>query len=670
MVTSFLMKRVSVIFFLFFFIFTSCSHKKELIVEKVDISPEIKSSYNKLEESYNYGEYDSYLIDSDEFLKKTKDFSKFYYDVVLKRAKIYIEKKDFIKSKLELNKILKTKKYFNITNQAYLYYAFCEYKLNRTSDALRFLKYFDIDSSGLSKNNKKDYYLLKANMHKEREEFLNSMSSFIKAYEYIKSIENKSYVNSNIFYGINKLEINELSELLNLSRGKKIESLILYLYSERLFKEGNFQKSLDMFSYLIKLFPDSEFCNLASSYINKINNFKKVEPFNIGVVLPLTGRMAPYGIKSLNGIQLAINMFNSYDSKLKDNNIKIYLVDSKGDPNLAMLGFNKLLEEHNVSAIIGDLSNDSAVILSEKCENMKVTNFTLSNNNRLEEKNFNYLFNVTVGYKDQIDKLLWYAMDELSIKNFGILYPEDKYGKDLSSYFWNKVIEKGGKITSVQNYELGENDFKEEISKMFGLNSNRLRKEELEKMTEALKEKHKENYNPYKHEVKLSPVKSFDAIFIPDDAKVFSKIAPYFSYYDVENIIPLGPNTWNSNKLIKRGGKLVEGAIFVDAMSKKSLNENTKEFYAKFLDVFERYPGLIEAQAYDATNIIISSILSLKDDLGIQGINRENLNKKIYEIGEFKGATGNLKINRDGTTKKTLVILSVQRGRIIEIKNN
>ncbi|MCX6112878.1 MAG: ABC transporter substrate-binding protein, partial [Proteobacteria bacterium] len=159
-------------------------------------------------------------------------------------------------------------------------------------------------------------------------------------------------------------------------------------------------------------------------------------------------------------------------------------------------------------------------------------------------------------------------------------------------------------------------------------------------------------------EVSLPPILSFDAIFIPDDAKTAAQIAPYLPYYDARDVVLLGPNTWNSPQLVSRGGENVEGALFVDGFSGNPKFEEGKTFIRNFKNVFNSVPGVLEAQAYDGANILINTIKKGSET-------RDSLKNSISGSGTFIGATGKISFSNDGETEKELFVLGVERGKIV-----
>jgi len=153
-----------------------------------------------------------------------------------------------------------------------------------------------------------------------------------------------------------------------------------------------------------------------------------------------------------------------------------------------------------------------------------------------------------------------------------------------------------------------------------------------------------------------------DALFIPDYYETVGLIAPYMEYYNIKDVLLLGSNGWNSDKLIELGGKNVEGAVFVDGFFPGSKRPGTMDFVRRFTDVYGRTPGVLEAQAYDAAMMLI---YAMKGDGS--HVDRGALKNRLERLRGFSGAGGAITFDRRGEAIKKLFVLTVRNGRIIEV---
>ena len=106
--------------------------------------------------------------------------------------------------------------------------------------------------------------------------------------------------------------------------------------------------------------------------------------------------------------------------------------------------------------------------------------------------------------------------------------------------------------------------------------------------------------------------------------------------------------------------RYLEGAYFVDGFFSGSKNGVTRDFVARYREVFGQEPGIIEAQAYDAALMLIDTLK--KGDL-----RRRRVKEELTALSEFDGVTGVISFNKDGDVEKDIFLLAVQGGRIVEM---
>ena len=81
------------------------------------------------------------------------------------------------------------------------------------------------------------------------------------------------------------------------------------------------------------------------------------EAVSIGIVYPITGRLAPVGMEMGSGFELALEEINS--SQLGDTKLKVITEDSQGNPEGAVAAFNKLIHQDGMSIILGPATSSA-----------------------------------------------------------------------------------------------------------------------------------------------------------------------------------------------------------------------------------------------------------------------------------------------------------------------
>jgi branched-chain amino acid transport system substrate-binding protein len=99
-------------------------------------------------------------------------------------------------------------------------------------------------------------------------------------------------------------------------------------------------------------------CNTGNNN-SETNNSGSTEVIKIGVILPLTGDLASYGVDAKRGIELA------YLSLGRDTlKYKLIFENSKGQPSEAVKVINKLIEIDGVEFIIGDVLSNTSLAMA------------------------------------------------------------------------------------------------------------------------------------------------------------------------------------------------------------------------------------------------------------------------------------------------------------------
>jgi ABC-type branched-subunit amino acid transport system substrate-binding protein len=306
-----------------------------------------------------------------------------------------------------------------------------------------------------------------------------------------------------------------------------------------------------------------------------------------------------------------------------------------------------LANEDRVMAIAGPLTGNAAAAAAQRAQQERVPLLALSQRDGLVETG-GYVFRHSLTARQQIEALLRFAMDTRGLRTFSVLAPENRLGSELSDLFVQEVQKRGGRIVGVQRYAESATDFRRQIKLLKGEDPDAPDIEE----PPASKEKG----------VKKEPVPPpFDALFIPDDAKRVGLIAPQLVFYGIDRVQLLGTNSWNAPDLVQIGGRFVDGAVFVDGFFRDSKNPLVRKFVESCTARFQEEPSILEAQGYDAAGIL----LSVLDRDEVQS--REGLRIALSQLHHYSGVTGTSNFTQTRDADKSLYLLKVQNGTIVQV---
>jgi ABC-type branched-subunit amino acid transport system substrate-binding protein/predicted negative regulator of RcsB-dependent stress response len=435
--------------------------------------------------------------------------------------------------------------------------------------------------------------------------------------------------------------------------------------------EEKYEEALAVLSEFIEKFPAHENVEQAKNLIADIHQKSIYSRYTIGCLLPLSGPYKLYGNRVLNGIELALNRFSQ---KNPNPSIKIIVKDTESDPVRTARAVRELFDE-NVAAVIGPVFMAEPAALEAQDKGLPIITLTQKDNiTSMGDWVFRNFFTPIA----QVRTLVSYAVEELKLNRFAILYPDENYGRTFMNLFWDEVIACGGKVVGVESFNSTHTDFSDPIKKLAGLYYN---VPEHLNITDTLVGDEENDdvdigndkdtslayayeYDKNTEEEKPEAIVDFDAIFIPEAPKKAGLIVPQLAFYDVTDIYLLGTNLWHSPKLIEMARQYVQDAILTEGFFAESASEEVFDFVQVFYKTFGRKPEFIEAVAYDTAMILFQMIS--RPDIRF----RSSLKNNLKNLTDYQGVTGLTSFDENGEVRRKLYLLQIKGSRFVELKHN
>jgi branched-chain amino acid transport system substrate-binding protein len=427
----------------------------------------------------------------------------------------------------------------------------------------------------------------------------------------------------------------------------------LFRLAELELANNNLDESKRYYRSVIELLPESEIAVSSQKVLSDMEATVRVSSQTIGVVLPLTGKSAAVGQKVLRGLQLGLGTHQGFSK------FRLAIVDSEGRSDLARLGVEKLVKEDNVIAIVGGVLSKTVGTELAIASEYNIPFIYLSQKQGLNEIHPSAVRNALTA-EMQVRHLVRTAMTEMDMTEFAILYPNDPYGVEYANIFWDEVLAQGGQIVAAQTYDPKETDFRPVVQRLVGTYFIEARKDEYNQKLRAFKQNLKtknarENVNT---DDLLSPIQNFDAIFIPDQARVISQINAFLNYSRVKDTKILSTNILNTPGSAKRLSQLNYPIYFADSFISEGPSQSASDFVREYVSYFNEYPAQFEIAAYDSGLILRQLVL--------QGVNsREDLGRQLLKLKKFDGSFGPLSTTSNKELFRPLMTLTVQKGETV-----
>lgn len=438
-----------------------------------------------------------------------------------------------------------------------------------------------------------------------------------------------------------QLTSDDLHQLANWYMAVPQGAPLLLRLAQHYSEAGDIMGELNALQQLASTYPDHPDLPALVTRLAALQSALTTDTSTIGILLPLSGEGKVAGQRVLWGIELALDQLRAEQPGL---DIKLQIHDTQGDSAIATSALRSLVTEDHVIAVIGPLFSQVATDLAPLTEELSVPVISPYARNSAFPFLSSYAFRNSLTDADQARFLADYAVRNLNLTRFAVLYPDEPYGESLKDTFIEHVINLEGTVVVVSAYPPDDQNFGQAIKRLGGIDDESLGDLLAGSGARAA----------------LADTKPYEAIFLPGYFDRVGLIAPELAFYNITNVQLLGTDGWNSEELIMIGEHFVEDAIFVDGFFTDASVPSVETFVEQFISRYEERPTLIAAQGYDTLHMLVQLLQS--------GTNsRFALRDRLLQLRDFPGVTGLTSLDQDGNAVKIPYLLTVKNGQIIQL---
>lgn len=202
---------------------------------------------------------------------------------------------------------------------------------------------------------------------------------------------------------------------------------------------------------------------LAAPFVSRLARAQ--DPVNVGVIVPLSGANAQFGINSRNGIQLVADEINAAGgiASLGGAPINLVIADSTSTPSTAASVAQRMISQNQVVAVLGAFASSLTIAISEITERRQLPLLTMSFSDIITGRGFKSVFQVvnkgsTLGaaqfdYTREIAERLGEPADKIAI-----MYEDTAYGTSQAEGLRTAANASGVEIVMDAAYPLGITD--------------------------------------------------------------------------------------------------------------------------------------------------------------------------------------------------------------------
>lgn len=328
----------------------------------------------------------------------------------------------------------------------------------------------------------------------------------------------------------------------------------------------------------------------------------------IGVLLPLTGENASYGVACRKGMGLAIKEYNVK----KKSKAVLFIEDTKADPKTAVSAINKLIALNNPKIVVGDMFSNTTLAVASIAQNNGVVLITPTAALETIPATGDHIFTIYPTSKYEGQFVASFAINK-GYRRFGIFKQQVQVAEEIGDAFADKIKELKGGVIFSQVVPSGAKDYRNVVAKF--------------------------------KDAKI------DAIFVSayrDEAGSIIKQARELGY---QNVFFSQSSLYDENTINLFGaavnGVMFSAPYFNDQTESKKLSEFRKDFEKNF----GIKPNIWAAYGYDVVKIALFAI-EKSEKL------RKSLHTSLSEV-RYDGITGLMSFFPNRTVNKEMQMFRI-----------
>lgn len=338
----------------------------------------------------------------------------------------------------------------------------------------------------------------------------------------------------------------------------------------------------------------------------------------IGGLAPLTGNVSVYGIATNNGIKMAVDAANKAGGIL-GKQIQYISYDEKGDATEAVNAYNKLVQNDQVVALVGDVTSTPTLAVAQAAVKDNLPMISATATAAGVTTTGPNVFRACVTDPFQGELMASYSAKKLGAKTAAILYNmADDYSLGVAEAYKKAATDAGINIVAEEKYQTNDVDFKSQLT--------------------SIKSK-----NP---DILFIPVYYQDVALIAVQAKQLGITAKM-----------MGVDGWDGvlDKIDKSNVSALNDTFYCSQYTAESTDQKVQDFIKTYKSTYNAEPNMFAVLGYDAMNMMIEAIKAA-------GSTDSNAITKAMSGLKFKGLTGEITFDANRNPVKTCAIITIKDG--------
>jgi branched-chain amino acid transport system substrate-binding protein len=342
----------------------------------------------------------------------------------------------------------------------------------------------------------------------------------------------------------------------------------------------------------------------------------------IGMLAPLTGSGASFGISQRDGVQLALDEINSRGG-IDGRQLQLIEEDTRTEPPVAVTAANKLISQDQVPVLIGSAASLDVPAYMDLLEKAHIPQIVpVAVLPQITEGNAKWTFRSAMNDKIAAIKMAEFVVNDLHAKQVALLIEDSAFGS-TGLAFGDRLSELGVKPVTIEKFKRGDLDMSAQLIKI-----------------KSLGVTHIQFWGYYAD---------------------FAQVAKQMKDLGVQAQL-MGNQAPVTDKTIELGGPAVEGALDICLFVPTSDDPKIKTFTEKFRAKYGHLPDTWAAQSYDGMYI-------LAEALKRGGTDPQKIRDALAATKDYDGITGTISFNSNGDAEfRGTSVVVVREGRFVPYK--
>lgn len=193
------------------------------------------------------------------------------------------------------------------------------------------------------------------------------------------------------------------------------------------------------------------------------------QPYVIGAVLSLSGPVAPNGVPTKDGIEVAVAEINARGG-VSGRPLQVLFEDDQSKPDQAVILANKLISQNGVRVLLGASFGSTANAIASVVEKHRVIQLSPTAWTKQEFRLLPYTFYFLADFESVVDRMLTYMTNDLRAKRIGMLRLSREYGQIGSESFQKLKAKYGVEVVREERGNDGDTDFTPQLTNIRAAN--------------------------------------------------------------------------------------------------------------------------------------------------------------------------------------------------------